>query len=203
MQTPPIGVASSYGMGWVASDVRDTRTLEHNGVLSTFYAEAVLLPDSGYGFVLLYNEFALSSSTLAFPVLKNGMVALLTGQEPTGSGLTVPMLGLILGAFSALGIGLAIWSLFRLPRWAARAIVAPQWQLVPGLIWTLAPGILLLGLPQLLAQVTGRYFGYVMLARAMPEIIILLGICGGLGVLNVVARLVILIRHASSHVSAR
>ena len=197
MQTPPVGIASSYGMGWIASDVHGTRTIEHNGILSTFYSEAVLLPESGYGFVLLYNEYALTASTLAFPVLKNGMVALLTGRAPASGGLSVPVLGLILGAFSALGIGLAVRSLLRLPRWTARALGAPRWQLVPGLIWAFAPAILLLGLPQLLAQFMGRYFDHVMLARAMPEIILLLGVCGGLGVINGVARLVILVRHAS------
>ncbi len=196
MQTPSMGIASRYAMGWVAANVHGTRTIEHNGILSTFYAEAVLLPKSGYGFVLLYNEYAFTSSTFAFPVLKNGLVALLNGQKPTSDGLSVPTLGLILGAFSVLGIGLAIRSLFWLPRWAARASSAPRWQLVLGLIWVFAPAILLLALPQLLAQLTGRFFGYVMLARAMPEVIIFLGVCGGLGGLNGVARLVILVRHA-------
>lgn len=201
IQTPPMGIPSSYGMGWVASELHGTRAIEHSGILSTFYAEAVLLPESRYGFVLLYNEYALISSVLAFPVLKNGIVALLTGQVPTSGGLSVPTLGLILAAFSALGIGLAIRSLLRLLRGTTRAITAPRWQLVLGLIWTFAPAILLLGLPQLLAQSLGRYFDYVMLARAMPEIIIWLGIWGGLGALNGVARLVILVWHAGRIVS--
>ncbi len=201
MQTPPMGIASSYGMGWVASELHGTRAIEHSGILSTFYAEAVLLPESGYGFVVLYNEYALASSVLAFPVLKNGIVALLTGQVPTSGGLSVPMLGLILAAFSALGIGLAISSLLRPLRCTTRAINAPRWQLVLGLIWTFAPAILLLGLPQLLAQAMGRYFDYSMLARAMPEIIIWLVIWGGLGALNGVARLVIVVWHAQRSVS--
>ncbi len=196
MQTPPTGIVSSYAMGWVAADMHGIRIIEHNGVLSTFYAEAVLLPKSGDGFVLLYNQYALTSSTLAFPVIKNGLVALLNGENPPGDGLTVPMLGFILGAFSLLGVGLTMWSLLRLPHWAAHASSLPRWRLVPSLIWVFAPAILLLALPQLLAQLTGRFFGYVMLARAMPEVIIFLGVCGGLGVLNGVARLFILIRRA-------
>lgn len=198
MQTPPIGVASSYGMGWVASNNQGVRTIEHNGILSTFYAEAVLLPESGYGLVLLYNQYALTASVLAFPVLKNGMVALLTGRPPDGGGLSVPMLGLILAALSAFGAGLSIRSLLRLPRWTAQAINAPRWQLAAGLIWTLAPATLLLALPTVFAQSMGRYFDHAMLARAMPEIMILLAVCGGLGVLNVAARLVMLVRHAQT-----
>ena len=196
MQTPPNGVASNYGMGWVASDVNGNRIVEHNGVLSTFYAEAVMLPKSGFSFVLLYNEYALNASILAFPALKDGMVALLTGQKPAGSGMTVPMLGYILVAVSILGIGLAIWSLLRIRRWQSRALSAPRWQVVAGLIWLFVPAIVLLALPQLLAQITGRYFGFVMLARAMPEIIIFLVVCGSLGAVNGITRLVFLIRHA-------
>jgi CubicO group peptidase (beta-lactamase class C family) len=195
MQTPPNGVASNYGMGWVASEVNGTQTIEHNGVLSTFYAEAVLLPKSGYGFALLYNEYALNASILAFPALKDGMVALLTGQKPADGGMTVPTLGYYVAAISMLGIGLAIWSLLRLRRWQSRSLSAPRWQIVTGLIWLFVPAILLLALPHLLAQITGRYFGFVMLARAMPEIIVFLVVCGSLCALSGIARLVFLIRH--------
>ena len=196
MQTPPNGVASNYGMGWVTSDVNGTRIVEHNGVLSTFYSEAVLLPKSGYSFVLLYNEYALNASILAFPALKDGMVALLTGQKPVVGGMTVPTLGRILLAVSILGIGLAIWSLLRIRRWQSRALRTPRWKRVAGVIWLFVPAIVLLALPQLLAQTTGRYFGLVMLARAMSEIIIFLVVCGSLGALNGITRLVFLIRRA-------
>ena len=55
-------------------------------------------------------------------------------------------------------------------------------------LWPLAPALLLLGLPRLLALQSGRYFDHVMLVRAMPELIILLGVCGALGALNSVMR---------------
>ena len=195
MQKPPNGVASNYGMGWVASDVNGTQTIEHNGVLSTFYAEAVLLPKSGYSFVLLYNEYALNASILAFPAIRDGMVALLTGQKAAGGGMTVPTLGYILLAVSILGIGLAIWSLLRTRHWQSRVLRSPRWHQALGVIWLFVPAILLLALPQLLAQTTGRYFGFVMLARAMPELIIFLVVCGSVGALNGMTRLTFLIRH--------
>jgi hypothetical protein len=98
MHTPPRGSASRYGMGWFVGEAQGVRTIEHNGILSTSYAEAVLLPDRGYGFVLLYNEYGLAASALAFPSIKNGMVALLTNQEPSQPRLTVPRLTLIFAA---------------------------------------------------------------------------------------------------------
>lgn len=195
--TPPTGSASSYGMGWFAGKSGGLPTIEHNGVLSTFYAEAVLLPGSGYGFVLLYNEYALASAARAFPQLKDGLVALLGGQTPPQGGLTVPQLGIILGALAALGVGLAARSLVRLPRWAAARASLPGWRIGLGLLGAFAPGLLLLALPQLLAQGSGRFFGYAMLARAMPDIMIWLGLCAGLGALNGIARLAILARPQS------
>ena len=128
---------------------------------------------------------------VAFPIIKNGMVALLTGQEPLSGKLSMPMLGILMAALTALAAGLAIWSLLRLPRWKTRvAGGVPRWKLVPGLVWLFAPGILLLILPQLITLLTGRYFGHVMLARAMPEIYLLLGISGGLGAINGASRIV-------------
>jgi len=191
---PPPGVASSYGMGWLVGEARGARTIEHNGILSTFYAEAVLLPDSGYGFVLLYDEYALASAALAFPRLKDGLAALLLGQAPPEGGLTVPALGGILAGLTILGAGLALRGLLRLPRWAARVASIPPWRRAAGLVGAFAPGLVLLGLPWLLASGSGRYFGYVMLARAMPDIAIGLGLCAALGALDGAARLLVLWR---------
>lgn len=181
MQTPPMGVVSSYAMGWVVSNVHGTPTLEHNGVLSTFYADAVLLPESGYGFVLLYNANALTASTMAFAEMKNGVVALLMGRVPVSRMVTLPWLGVCLTAFSVMIVGLAIWNLMRLAQWKLRAVNASGWKFVWSALWPLTPALLLMELPRLLALQSGRYFAHMMLARAMPEVIILLAICAALG----------------------
>jgi CubicO group peptidase (beta-lactamase class C family) len=184
MQTPPADVASSYAMGWTASDVRGAATLEHNGVLSTFYADAVLLPASGYGFVLLYNGYGLTAATLAFPEIKRGLVMMLTDRSPDRSGLSLPTLGNGLTAFAAVSLALAFWSALRLRRWHARAKDAPRWKVCWDVLWPTAPAWLLLGLPGLLLLQTGRYFDLGMLLRAMPELVLLLGIAAAWGLLN-------------------
>lgn len=194
MQTPPAGVDTRYAMGWTTSARQQTKTLEHSGVLSTFYADAVLLPESGYGFVLLYNAYALTATTGAFPDIKNGLIAVLTGQAPVTANITLPELGRGLAALSVVIAALAVWGLLRLPRWKALAGNAPRWKLGWGLLWPLVPALLLLGLPRLLALQSGRYFEPVMLLRAMPELMILLGVCGALGLLNSVVRFAILAR---------
>ena len=194
IQTPPVGLGSSYAMGWTASNANGIHTIEHNGVLSTFYADAVLLPQSGYGFVLLYNAYALTAATLAYPEIKTGIVSLLMGQTAVAGKITLPWLGRGLAALSVVIVGLAIWSLLRLPRWKAWAFNAPSWKLGSSLLWPLAPALLLLVLPRLLALQSGRYFEPVMLLRAMPELTIFLGICGALGLINCAFRFAILSR---------
>ena len=194
MQTPPVGVASNYAMGWVATNANGMQFIEHNGILSTFYADAVLLPQSGYGFVLLYNAYALTAATVAFPEIKNGMIAILSGQARVTGKNTLLWLGRGLAALSAVIVGLATWNLLRLPRWKAWAVNAAGWKLGWGLFWPLTPVLLLLGLPRLLALQTGRYFDHVMLARAMPELLTLLAICGALGLANAAARFFMLAR---------
>lgn len=213
MQTPPSGAASSYAMGWTTASVHGTATVEHNGVLSTFYADAVLLPvngqpsgepsgepsgdSSGYGFVLLYNAYGLTAATVGFSEIKNGLVMILTGRVPVGGGLSLPWLGAGLLALSALIVTLLLWSLLRLHRWRARAVNAPRWKLWWSVLWPVAPALLLVGLARLLLLQTGRYFDLGMLSRAMPELVILLAICGALGLLNSGIRLVMLARPLS------
>ena len=190
MQTPPAGVAGSYGMGWTRSVVQGTAAIEHNGVLSTFYADAVLLPASGYGFVLLCNAYGLTAATLAFPEIKNGLVMTLTGRMPESGGLSLTWLGRGLAALSALIVALALWSLLRFRQWKRHAVDAPRWKVGWGVLWPLTPALLLAGLPRLLLLQTGRHFDLGMLARAMPELVIPLGICAALGLANSVIRLV-------------
>ena len=187
MQTPPAGIETSYAMGWAVSNRNGTRTIEHNGVLSTFYADAVLLPESGYGVVLLYNTYALSVATLAFPDIKNGVVELLQGRAPRPSKFSTPGLGAGMAAISVLIIALMIWRLRRLTRDAHR-VNSSHWQRAWSWFWPLAPALVLLALPRLLALQSGRYFELAMLARAMPELVILLAVCATLGLLAVLVR---------------
>ena len=171
-------------MGRAASNLHGPPSIERNGVLSTFYADAVLLPEQGFGFVVLYNAYALIASTVALPEVKKALSRCRWGRQRHPA---------LAGAWPC-GVvdadsGASICSLLRLLRSAPRALDTPWWKKGWGWYWTLARMLLLLGLPRLLLLSTGRYFDHVMLARAMPELVIFLGACSVLGLLNVVIRL--------------
>jgi CubicO group peptidase (beta-lactamase class C family) len=197
LRTPRRDLGSAYGMGWFEATHDGEKVLEHNGILSTFYADIALVPATGHGLVLLYNVSSLESTLLPFPGIKAGLLALLRGGRPSPRGFTVGTWGLAAGALTLLGTSLAWRSLLHLPRWAARTGAAPIWRLLPGIAWSFAPALALLGLPALIAATTDRVFGYEQLVRSMLSLAIGLGLCAVLGIVNGVGRVVLLARRAT------
>jgi hypothetical protein len=205
LHTPPPNLDSDYAMGWVATTENGRRVLEHNGILSTFYAEAVHVPDTGHGLVLLYNVHSLAQDVLGFPQLKKGLLALLSRRQPPTGTLSVGTLGLIFAAITLVSVALEIRWLLRLPHWRQQARTRPRWRLVPGLVWAFVPAALVLAMPALVLRTSERAFGYLTLFRSMLDVMIWLSLCGVLGALNGSTRLVWLARRArrSEHATGR
>jgi hypothetical protein len=87
-------------------------------VLSTFYADQVLLPDTGYGFALLYNGYSALTDTAS---LRNGVAALITGTTPPAAPIPRVRFVAVLSACLTLGtLTLGARALLRLKAWTAR-----------------------------------------------------------------------------------
>ena len=194
LHTPPANLDSSYGMGWFTTMENGQRAIEHNGILSTFYSEAVLLPDVGYGLVLLYNVHSLPLDVVGFPEIKHGLLALLMDQPPTPGRLSTGMVGLLLGGLTLLSLALGLRALLGLPHWREKVREIPGWRHLLGLGWSFAPGLLLVALPQVVALTSDRVFTYAQLFRSMPGLMIWLSLSALLGALNGLARLRFLLR---------
>lgn len=193
--TPPVAIHSPYGMGWFTGHENHQVALEHNGILSTFYSKMILLPNSSYGIVLLYNVSGLPLIALTSPQLESDLMALLAGKMPTLSGVSLNCLWAIALSLGTLtGIGLAIQSLLYLPQWQQRIGRTAPWRLGLATGWTFVPALFFIATPWLLAAVSDRFFGYALLLRAMPELMIWLSVCAGLGILNGTIRLILLTR---------
>jgi hypothetical protein len=105
-------------MGWFATKENGRPVLQHNGVLSTFYAEAVWLPKEKYGIAMLYNIQSMPATVLAYPEIKSGLIALLTsGQRPSTPWFTIKSWGLLIGVLTALTVGLGFRSLLHARQW--------------------------------------------------------------------------------------
>ena len=194
MHTPPEGIDSDYAMGWIATTRRGVPALEHNGILSTFYADMALLPESGHGIALLYNVQSLAQVGVGFPPIMDGLIDVLTGREPRPPRFTVGALEALFGALTLVGAVQAARRLWRLPAWRAWARTVMGWRLAPGIIWALLPAAFLAAMPRIVLSSSGRAFGYRTLARSMPEVTVWLGLTGALGLVDVAARLAHLVR---------
>jgi len=196
MHTPPQNMNSSYGMGWFEM-MEGKPVLEHNGILSTFYTDVLLLPKQAYGIALLYNISAFPLIALALPQIKTGLIQLLTDGQPVPGEVSIDLWGISIGLLTLIGVALALRSLLRLPQWTQKIRTTPMWRLLLGIGWTFFPAIALLAMPWLLAMLTDRVFGYAMLFCSMLDVMIWLSVCAVLGALNGTARILFLARRAN------
>lgn len=198
LHTPPTTPTSDYAMGWLATTVNGQQRLEHNGILSTFYTEMVLLPEQEVAFVLLYNVHSLEQDLLGFPTIKQGLIDRLTGTAPTNGVLNVGLFGALIGLLTLLSLALGMRGLWRLPVWQQWAVTHARWHVLPGVIWSLLPAVLVLGMPALVLSTAGRAFSYLTIYRSMIGVMSWFTICAVFGVLNGGIRLLWLVRHARS-----
>ena len=182
MHTPPAGIDSPYAMGWMATA---PGVVEHNGVLSTFHADATLLPDDGYGVVVLSNSY---NALAGYDAIMQGLVDLVTRGATGSGGMGARTLGLVLAVLTAVTAGLYVLGLRSAGTWARRRRDTPWPLVVVRLALTTLPAVLLAVFPQVLASTLGRVFSFRALYRAMPGVMIWLTLSALLGVALGVAR---------------
>lgn len=79
-----ISPVSSYGMGWVIQGQPGATEIWHNGDVSNFHANLLLLPDQHIGIVILINvSSAYNGAALNIPI--EGVAAILRGESLTAS----------------------------------------------------------------------------------------------------------------------
>jgi CubicO group peptidase (beta-lactamase class C family) len=192
MQTPPAGVAGGYGMGWqVVSPEEGPRRIEHNGILSTFSADQVLLPDSGYGFALLYDA---NSALVDTAGVKAGLAELLAGDASADGPRSTSIVAAVFGAATLAVLALRVRLLVRIPCWRRSRADRPRWTAVPGLVWLVLPVGLLAAMPALMRLALGRSFTFWQLCLALPDPVILLATAGLTGTVVAAVRVVVLVR---------
>ncbi|NTW99736.1 MAG: beta-lactamase family protein [Geobacteraceae bacterium] len=122
-----INPLSSYGMGWVIQGQPGLTKIWHNGDVSNFHSNLLLLPDQHIGIVMLINVGGFfSSSALNIPI--EGVAAILLGDSLTVS--TNPPLTVIsqvmLVAALLIPILWIVWSYRSIRRWQSRGELPPH-----------------------------------------------------------------------------
>jgi len=149
MHTPPTGLAepSAYAMGWSEDVVTDEEIVGHSGSLPNYLTQMLLLPDEGWGIVLLANA---GSVTLRDVLLNTtgGVIDFVMERPLPEPGFNVA--SLIPVAILALTL-VAGYSLIRTPAsWRARIEAAERplrAALLPLLSNAALPVLLLVGIP--------------------------------------------------------
>ncbi|EHR49111.1 penicillin-binding protein, beta-lactamase class C [Saccharomonospora marina XMU15] len=196
LHTPASG--SDYAMGWVARE-GEPDWLEHTGVLTTAYAEQVLVPATGVGVVVLTNS---NHALSGMAGLAHRIASTVQGGQLQGGGPGLRVIGYSLLAVTVLAAGLRSWRLARIRRWrpgnrrSRRRL--PRWTRWPlwsvWTLWMLAPVAVLAALPRLTTAFSDRVFGYRQLFWAMPDVFVALAVAALTGVSLLVARGVVLLR---------
>ena len=74
--------AQPYGMGWMTGSFAGHQAIQHGGSLPGYVVNAIMLTDEGYNITFLTNKNHLMSAFFMYPELSNGIVSVLTNQQP-------------------------------------------------------------------------------------------------------------------------
>ncbi len=164
MHRPPNEIESSYAMAWDVSEHNGVEVISHDGAVQTFLANATLLPEQGYGYVILINQNSLAHMMLALEEIGAGVTDLLLGREPS-QGLALRVLYALLTVVVLFDLGRHVRNVIRFSR--GRVNARPKWCLILGLI---LPVVFLVGIPLLLVAQAGAETTKVLLFSYMPGI---------------------------------
>jgi hypothetical protein len=158
----------------------------------------MLLPEDKIAFAVLYNRQNLLSTFTTYPEIRNGIAAVLRGQDPT-TGLSASVLGIIILLVSLLIVFNDVRRLLQHPKWIqqmrGKSVLAQGMSLLAPLF----PVVILLFLPQIIRGTVGQAIGYDTLIAYLPDIMLLLLITAIVGGITVLMRVVAIIQGATAN----
>lgn len=189
----PVG-SEGYALGWFVGERGGERLLQHNGILSTFAADAVVLPQRGDAFVLLYDVHGVAQDLFGFPRIREGVLSLALGEAAASGGFGVRHWAALFAALTVAAVALGVRGLLAAPDWARWSGDVPLWRALAGAARWLLPLAVLLAVPAIGVASTGRYFPLLTLYRSAIGVMTWLGLAALLGVANALLRAATLLR---------
>lgn len=189
----PVG-SEGYALGWFVGERGGERLLQHNGILSTFAADAVVLPQRGDAFVLLYDVHGVAQDLFGFPRIREGVLSLALGEAAASGGFGVRHWAALFAALTVAAVALGVRRLLAAPDWARWSGDVPLWRALAGAARWLLPLAVLLAVPAIGVATTGRYFPLLTLYRSAIGVMTWLGLAALLGAANALLRAATLLR---------
>ncbi|MGN7400673.1 serine hydrolase domain-containing protein [Cytobacillus praedii] len=180
----------SYGMGWNIGETEDgQKQVQHSGILWTYKAEEVLLPEDGYGVVMLFNSGI--NTFVDYSSFTNGITELLANHPLEESFFGSQFLEIGMIVLIALSIILEIRNFLHIANWERKYKKRPKWRSFFYLIVRLIPFFLLILIPSIITFIGGgRVLNMKGILMTMPSIIIWLGIVSVMSLIIVISRMI-------------
>lgn len=202
----PTGPKDSYGLGWEISKTADgKKQIEHGGILWTYKAQELFIPDQKLGIVLLFNSGL--NTFVDYYSFVSGLSGLLMNSPQEDSFFTHTMMEVCMGIVIMVTVGLGVRSILRLKKRENYDKQRSSWLNILTLVLRLLPLCLLLFLPKIITFLGGgRVLSLEGIFMMMPSIIIWLAIASVLSLVIVVLRAARMLQPefpGSSHVDAK
>lgn len=176
LHQPVTAIDSPYAMGWQVDDRNGVHIIGHDGAMDSFSALMRLLPDMGYGIILLSNQNSLLQMLYINNAIADGVTNLLLGQEPQ-QGLAVGLIYTLLLILFVITLFPAGLRLARLRSWIPPIQERRLGKLPVSVIWQfLLPVLMLVGVPALLISTQGLTGARILLLHYLPEATLWLGL---------------------------
>jgi CubicO group peptidase (beta-lactamase class C family) len=167
MRTPPAGIGSEYGMGWMVME--NGNTLAHGGALEYFQSFVALGLKEKIGFVILYNQNSMENMLFENNALRDGLLALLNAKTPSPFSFGwMGWLLLVLAAIDLLNHLRLFWGVQRQARITVRK--PGLWLWIQILVGILLPLGVIFGLPLLVQTLQGGSPTWIEPFRLMPDL---------------------------------
>ena len=186
----PTGPKKSYGLGWEISQTADgNKQIEHGGILWTYKAQELVIPDQKLGIVLLFNSGL--NTFVDYYSFVSGLSAILTNSTPEDSFFTHTMMEAGMCIMIILTVIMGIRSFLRLQKGGEYGKKRPNGLRFLSLLLMLSPLLLLLFLPKIITYLGGgRVLSLEGIFMMMPSIVIWLGIASLQNLLLVLFRMI-------------
>jgi CubicO group peptidase (beta-lactamase class C family) len=167
MRTPPAGIGSDYGMGWMVME--NGNTLAHGGAVDYFQSFVAIGLKEEIGFVTLYNQNSMENMLLENNAIRDGLLKLLNGETPQQKSYGWVGWLLLTLAMSDLGNHLRLF--WMSPRWVQKTALQNRlWLWVKVFVGILMPLFVIFGLPPLVNALEGGAANWTEPFKLMPDL---------------------------------
>lgn len=169
MRTPPAGIESQYGMGWM--DIDGGQTYAHGGAIHYFQAFEAINVKNKTGIIALYNQDSMENMIFENSSTNTDLIGFMNGEKASPANKAWAGWILLVLAVADLANHVRLFRL--LPRWLAKTAKQPRawlWDKVAlGILFPLA---VIFGLPALMNALEGGAPNWIEPFRLMPDITI-------------------------------